>query len=473
MSLKIIKNGTIVTTAETYSAEILINGEVIEAIGRDFERLHPEAEVIDAAGKYVFPGGIDPHVHLDLPMPGTVSSDDHYTGTKAAAFGGTTTVIDFANHDCPSLVESMLTIKRKADPIVAVDYSLHQNYTRYNEETLAEIPKLLEYGVPTIKLFTAYNGRLRTVDEGVLRVLRVTKENGMMALVHAENGDIIERLIQEAKAAGHTEPIYHAETRPDWTATEATFRVCAMSELAGGAPVYIVHMNAGEEPDVLKYAQSKGIPVHGETCPQYLLFTDDELKKPDGAKWVFSPPLRKAKDNAGLWKGIQEGTIQTVATDHCPFMFDGTKTISYEGEPFSRPGKELGRDDFTKIPNGLPGVGERLIALWNYGVRAGKITMNQFVAVTSANAAKIFGLTPKKGGIQPGADADLVIWDPAKTFRYSVASSRSRTDYSYLDGAEIVGAPEIVLLRGERIVDRDRWLGRKGGGRFIPRKTSA
>lgn len=470
MSIKIIKGGTIVTAAETFQAEILIDGETISAIGNDFEALYPDAEVIDAAERFIFPGGVDPHVHLDLPMPGTVSSDDHYTGTKAAAFGGTTTVIDFANHDAPSLVDSLLTIKRKADAMVSVDYSLHQNYTRYNEETLAEIPALLEHGVPTIKMFTAYNGRLRTEDEGILRALRMTKRYGMTALVHAENGDVIERLIAEAKAAGNFAPIYHARTRPDWSATEATFRVCSLSELAGNAPVYIVHMNAGEESEVLKYAQSKGVPVWGETCPQYLIFTDAALEKADGAKWVFSPPLRKAKDNEGLWRGIQEGTIQTVATDHCPFMFDGTKTIEYEGRPFSRPGKELGKDDFTKIPNGLPGVGERLIALWKYGVQSGKLTMNQFVAVTSTNAAKIFGMAPRKGTIRPGSDADLVLWDPKKTFRYSVAASKSRTDYSYLDGVEITGAPDKVLLRGEVIVDGERWNGRRGGGKFIFRK---
>lgn len=470
--MKIIQNGTIVTASETYQADILINGEVIEAIGEHLEKAHPDAEIIDASGFYVFPGGVDPHVHLDLPMPGTVSSDDHYTGTKAAAFGGTTTVIDFANHDQPSLVESLLAIKRKADSAVSVDYSLHQNYTRYNDETVAEIPELLKYGVPTVKLFTAYNGRLRTIDEGIFRVLRVTKKHGMTALVHAENGDVIERLIAEAKAAGNMTPIYHARTRPDWTATEATFRVCSLSELAGNAPVYIVHMNAAEEAEALIYAQKKGIPVFGETCPQYLILTDAELERPDGAKFVFSPPLRKEKDNEGLWAGIQNGTIQTVATDHCPFLYDGTKAIEYEGELFSRPGKELGRDDFTKIPNGLPGVGERLIALWKYGVQAGRITMNQFVAVTSTNAAKIFGLAPKKGLIQPGSDADLVLWNPNKSFRYSVAASKSRTDYSYLDGVEITGAPEKVFLRGKLIVDGDAWYGVRGGGRFIPRKAN-
>jgi dihydropyrimidinase len=294
----------------------------------------------------------------------------------------------------------------------------------------------------------------------------------MLVMLHAENGDVIEILVAEALAAGHTTPEWHAKTRPAWGAVEATLRACSLAAQAE-APLYIVHMNVAGEVDMLNYARQHGIQVMGETCPQYLFFTEEDLRKPDGAKWVCSPPMRTKVDNARLWQGLANGTLQTIGTDHCPFFFDGTKPIVYEGQPVAIPGKELGREDFTKIPNGLPGVGDRLPVLWTTGVGSGKITAQQFVALTSTNPAKIMGLYPRKGALLPGSDADLVLWDPQKKVRYGVAMSHQRTDYNLYEGWELTGYPEKVFLRGELIVDGERWLGRGGMGCFLPRQPGA
>jgi dihydropyrimidinase len=291
-------------------------------------------------------------------------------------------------------------------------------------------------------------------------------------MIHAENGDVIELLVGEAVAAGRRDPIWHARTRPAWGAVEATLRGAALAAQAG-APLYVVHMNAGGEVDQLAYARERGLPVMGETCPQYLFFTEEDLQRPDGAKWICSPPMRTTADNARLWEGVMDGTLQVVATDHCPFFYDGTKPIMYEGQPVAIPGKELGAADFTLIPNGLPAVGDRLPLLWSYGVRTGKLTPNQFVALTSTNPARIFGLYPQKGALVPGADADILLWDPERRLTYGVAHAQHRTDYNLFEGWELVGYPEKVLLRGEVIVDHERWLGRAGGGRFLRRQAGA
>ena len=461
----LLKNGTLITASETCEADILIEGEQIELIGRNLQ--HPNAEIIDAAGKLILPGGIDPHVHLDLPMFGTVSSDDHYTGHKAAAFGGTTTVMDFVVLEKEGFQHSVELWMKMAEK-AAIDYSFHMNLTRFDEKLAREIPSLAEMGITTLKVFTAYNGRLRLDDGGIFKALRIAKENGMLVMAHCENGDVIETLIPEALAAGHTSPEYHALTRPGWGAVEATLRLAAMAEQANSA-VYIVHMNMAGEVDMLKYARDRGAPVMGETCPPYLFFTVDDLRKPDGAKWICSPPMRSKEDNARIWEGFSEGVLQTIGTDHCPFFYDGTKPIVYEGSEIAIPGKELGRDDFTRIPNGLPGIQDRMPVLWTYGVRAGKITANQFVAYMSTNPAKIFGLYPRKGALVPGADADVVIWDPDKKVKYGVAMSHQRTDYNLYEGWELVGYPEKVFLRGKLIVDGDQWKGRRGDGRFLKR----
>jgi dihydropyrimidinase len=471
----LIKNGTLITDSESFPSDILIEGEMITRIAPDLEA--GPAQVIDAAGKLILPGGVDAHTHLDLPMFGTVSSDDHYTGHKAAAFGGTTTVMDFAplerhpfsqTGDFRYSVDLWLEKAHKA----AIDYSFHMNLTRFDERIAKEIPDLVEMGITTLKVFTAYNGRLRLDDGSIFKALRIAKENGMLVMAHCENGDVIETLVAEALTTGHLTPEWHAKTRPAWGAVEASLRVAAMAAQAD-APVYIVHMNVGGEVDMLKYARERGVKVMGETCPQYLFFTADDLSRPDGAKWICSPPVRTEKDNGRLWEGLSDGILQTVGTDHCPFFFDGTRPIVYEGREIAIPGKELGKNDFTKIPNGVPGVGDRLPILWTYGVRAGKLTPNQFVALNSTNPARIFGLYPRKGALQIGSDADIVIWDPEKKVKYGLAFSRQRTDYNLYEGWELTGMPEKVFLRGKLIVDEGEWKGAAGQGQFLKRKPNA
>jgi dihydropyrimidinase len=473
----LIKNGTIISATETILADILVEDGKIHSLEKpgvnplDFQ----VDEVVDASGKLILPGGVDAHTHFDLPMFGTVSSDDHYTGHKAAAFGGTTTVIDFvpmesgsSNDVLQRSVDGWLERSAKA----AIDYSFHMNLSRYDEVIEAGIPGLVDIGITTLKVFTAYNNRLRLDDGNIFRALRVARDNGMLVLAHCENGDVVEMLINEALLAKHFTPEWHARTRPAWGAVDATLRMASLAAQAD-APVYIVHMNAGGEVDMLKYARGNGVKVMGETCPQYLFFTEEKLKQSDGAKWVCSPPMRTEADNARLWEGLVDGTLQTIATDHCPFFFDGTKSILYEGKEIAIPGKELGAGNFTLIPNGLPAVGDRLPILWTYGVGTGKISANQFVALNSTNPARIFGLYPKKGVILPGSDADLVIWDPDKKVNYGVAVAQHRTDYNLFEGWELTGFPEKVYLRGQMIVDGSRWLGRAGGGEFIKRKAGA
>lgn len=466
----LIKTGTIITADETYVGDLLIDGEQISLIGTDLEI--EEAHIVDASGKHVLPGGVDPHTHFDLPMFDTVCSDDHYTGHKAAAFGGTTTVIDFVSQDYDTLGQSVDAWHTKADSKAAIDFSFHMNITQLNDDILAEIPRLQGMGITTVKVFTAYNGRLRLQDGEIFQVLRLAGEHGLLTLLHAENGDVIDQLTSEALTAGNTSPIWHALTRPAWGAVEATLRGAALAAQAG-APLYVVHMNAGGEVDQLQYARHKGVAVMGETCPQYLFFTSDDLRRPDGAKWICSPPIRTEQDQERLWQGLAEGTLQTIATDHCPFFYNGAQAIEYEGHPIAIPGKELGATDFTKIPNGLPVVGDRLPILWTYGVGRGRLTPNKFVALTSTNPAKIFGLYPKKGSLLPGADADIVIWDPQQRVKYGVAHAHHRTDYNLFEGWELTGFPEKVFLRGNLIVDGDRWLGRAGMGRFLYRQAGA
>lgn len=466
----IIKSGTLITASETYEADILIDGEKIVSVGENIDI--SSAQIIDAVGKLVMPGGIDPHTHLDLPMFDTVSSDDHYTGHKAAAFGGTTTVMDFVPQDYDTLHEAVEVWHAKADDKAAIDFSFHMNVTRLDEQVEREIPQLLDLGITTLKVFMAYNGRLRLQDGEIYRVLRIAKEHGMLTMLHAENGDVIDILVAEALAAGHTSPDWHARTRPGWGGVEAVLRGAALAEQAG-SPLYVVHVNQVGEAEQLRYARQRGVNVIGETCPPYLFFTDQQLNRPDGAKWICSPPMRSVEDNQGLWEALADGTLQTIGTDHCPFFFDGTQAIEYEGIPVSIPGKELGKDDFSKIPNGVPGVADRLPVMWTYGVGAGRITPNQFVALTSTNVAKIFGLYPKKGALVPGADADIVIWDRNRRLTYGVAHAQHRTDYNLYENWELVGFPEKVLLRGDLIVDGEHWLGKPGGGRYLSREPTA
>ncbi len=465
----ILKGGTLVTVSEMFRADVLIDGEKIALIGLDLPS-GEDAQIVDVSNRLILPGGVDPHTHFDLPMFGTVSSDDHYTGHKAAAFGGTTTVIDFVPLEDGGIEKSVALWRDKADPKAAIDFSFHMNISRLDAQIEAEIARLAGMGITSLKVFSAYNNRLRLSDDNIFRVMRIAKEQGYLTMLHAENGDVIELLIAEALAAGHTSPEWHALTRPAWTAVEAVLRGAALAAMAE-APLYIVHMNAAGEVDQLEYARSKGLPVMGETCPQYLFFTIDHLRRPDGAKWVCSPPMRSREDNERLWQGLERGILQVVGTDHCPFFFDGTKPILYEGKPIAIPGKELGKDDFTKIPNGLPAVGDRLLVLWSEGVAKGRLTPTQFVALTSTNAAKIFGLYPRKGSLAPGSDADIVVWDTERVVEYGVAKSHHRTDYNLFEGWSLTGYPEKVFLRGHLIVDGDQWLGKPGMGRFVPRSA--
>jgi len=462
----LIKNGTLITASETFESDILIDEETIAQIGKNLQ--HPNAEIIDATGKLIMPGGIDPHVHLDLPMFGTVSSDDHYSGHKAAAFGGTTTVMDFVVLEDQGFEHSVdLWFEKSAK--AAIDYSFHMNLTRFNGKIAEEIPSLRGMGITTLKVFTAYNGRLRIDDGSIFKAMQIARDNGMLVMAHCENGDVIDTLTEQALDAGHRSPEWHALTRPSWGAVESTLRVAGMAS-AADASVYIVHMNAGGEVDMLKYARERGVKVMGETCPQYLFFTIDDLRREDGAKWICSPPMRTEQDNVRLWDGLSEGILQTIGTDHCPFFYDGSKPIVYEGSEIAIPGKELGRDDFTKIPNGLPGIEDRLPVMWTRGVRAGKITANQFVAYNSTNPAKIFGLYPRKGALLTGSDADIVIWAPEKKVTYGAAQAHQRTDYNLYEGWELTGMPEKVFLRGKMIVDGKTWLGKAGDGQFLKRE---
>ncbi|KPL78989.1 hypothetical protein ADN00_03605 [Ornatilinea apprima] len=467
----IIKNGTLITAADTFEADILIEGEKISLVGKN---LQPPAgaEVIDASGKLVMPGGVDPHVHLNLPMFGTVSSDDHYTGHKAAAFGGTTTALDFIPHGPGSFRENIDGWHARADDLAAIDFGFHMNVERVNDDVRKEFHVLGEEGISSIKVFSAYNNRMRLQDGDIFRVLRMAGERGYLTMMHAENGDVIEQLVAEALANGNISTEWHAHTRPAWGAVEAALRGFAMAEQAG-APLYLVHMNTGGETDMLQYARERGLPVMGETCPQYMFFTLEDLQRPDGAKWICSPPMRSKADNERIWKGVMEGTIQTIGTDHCPFFYDGTKPILYEGKEVAIPGKELGKNNFTEIPNGLPGIGDRLPILWTYGVGSGKITANQFVALCSTNPAKIFGMYPRKGSLMPGADADIAIWDPEKTLEYGVKVAHHRTDYNLFEGWKLKGYPEKVFLRGKLIVDGQKWMGKAGMGRYLHRDASA
>lgn len=470
MARTLIQGGTLLTVRGEQQADLLIEGERIAAID---ERLPADgAEVIQAQGKLVIPGGVDPHTHFDLPMFDTVSSDDHYSGLKAAAFGGTTTVLDFVPLDHPTVEASLDAWQHKAAPKAAVDYGLHMNITRLDDDVRAAIPRLVDHGITTVKVFTAYNGRLRLQDGEIFQVMRLAAEHGLLTMLHAENGDVIEILTAEALAAGHRSPEWHARTRPAWGAVEAVLRGVALAEQAG-APLYVVHLNTAGGLDQIRYGRERGVRVMGETCPQYLFFTIDDLRRPDGARWICSPPMRTEADNAALWQGLSDGSIQTVGTDHCPFFSDGARPIDYEGVEVAIPGKELGAEDFTKIPNGLPGVGDRMPVLWTEGVGRGRISRQQFVALMSTNPARIFGLHPRKGDLLPGSDADLVIWDPERKLTYGLAHAQHRTDYNLYEGWELTGFPEKVFLRGQLIVDGERWLGRAGMGRFVKRQPSA
>jgi len=442
-------------------ADICIEGGVITRIGR---ALALQADtVIDASGLLVMPGGIDAHTHLDMPAGDITSTDDFETGTVAAAHGGTTTIIDFATPEPGECLGSALDAwMAKADGNAVIDYGFHMVMRECGPQTRAEMGELAgREGVTSFKMFMAYPGRLMADDGAIFRALRHTRELGGLVMVHAENGGAIAVLVADALRCGNTGPAFHARTRPPRAEAEATARAAALAEMAG-APVFIVHLSCAEALEAVRQARGRGVSVSAETCPQYLCLSDAEYERAgfDGAKYVVSPPLRPVSHQEALWRGLAAGDLHTVGTDHCPFGFEAP------------PDKQRGRDDFSQIPNGAPGIETRLMLLWDTGVRTGRITPERFVEITAAAPAKIFGLWPRKGAIAEGADADIVLWNPDQTVMLSASTHHMRVDYSLYEGRIVTGAPETVLSRGEIIVDRGAFLGRKGRGRFLKREAA-
>ena len=467
----LIKNGTLVTAAEIYRADLLMEDNKIALIGMNLPS--DGAQVVEAAGKYVLPGGIDVHTHLDVPFGGTRVSDDFYTGHKAAAFNGTTCHIDFARQDKgESLHQTIERWHQMADRKDVIDYGFHLAITDLTDAVLDEIPAMGKEGVTSLKLFMAYKSLIQVDDTTLFKTMRKAADAGMLVMVHAENGDAIDVLVKCAVAKGHLTPEWHALTRPAWAEAEATMRATALAAIAG-APLYVVHVSTGLAVDQIAYGRAHGLTVMGETCVQYFFFTMDELRRPDGAKWVCSPPLRTAADQEALWQAVRNNTLQVISTDHSPFFFDGTREIEYEGQKFKLPGKELGQGDFSKIPNGIPGIGNRMPILWTYGVGKGRLTLNRMVELCCTNPAKIFGLYPHKGTLAVGSDADVVIWDPKLKKTMGVNTSKHRLDYDLYEGWEVTGYPEKVYLRGNLLVDGDTWSGEPGGGMWLKRDIYA
>jgi dihydropyrimidinase len=450
----LIKGGTIVNADTTVVGDVLVDGERIALIG---EALDVTAErTIDAAGKWVIPGAIDVHTHMELPFGGTFAKDTFETGTRAAAFGGTTTIIDFAvQSKGKSLREGLDAWHAKAEGKATIDYGFHMIMSDVTDETLAEMDTLVDEGVTDFKLFTAYPGVFFSDDGAIFRAMQQTARNGGLILMHAENGLAIDVVAAQNADTGNTDPYYHGTSRSPVMEGEATNRVIRLAQVAG-VPVYIVHLSAIEALNEVRRARDEGLPAYAETCPQYVFLTLDDLGNGfDGAKFVCSPPLRPAEHAIELWKGLAKDDLQVVSTDHCPFDFHDQK--------------ELGRGDFRKIPNGLPGVEDRVDLLHSGGVATGKLTPNRWVEVISAAPARMFGLAGRKGVVAVGADADLVIYDPSRTRTISASSHHMDVDYSCYEGWQVTGAADVVLSRGKVIVDGDEWLGAAGDGRFLKR----
>ncbi|QPC83831.1 dihydropyrimidinase [Phototrophicus methaneseepsis] len=486
----LFKNGTIVTASDEVVGDILVEGEVITLIGQSLDS--DGHDVVDCTGKYILPGGIDVHTHLDLPFGGTISNDDFDTGHKAAAFGGTTTHIDFVIQPIGgSLADGLKTWRQKADGIAQIDYGFHMAITDLRDEIMDEIPSLLEEGITSLKLFMAYKNVYMIDDSTLYRAMQKAADNGMLVMVHAENGDVEALLTPQLIAEGKTDPIYHASSRPPEIEGEATNRAIVMSGMTG-CPLYIVHMTCEESIDAIRRGRSQGAPVMGETCVQYFFLTVDEhLGAPgyEGSKFVCSPPIRSEKDHAILWKAVQDGTLQHISTDHCDFWYEGgvgpwkewmeahngTDWVGYEKQDpsYRRPGKELGKGNFSKIPNGMPGIEDRMMVIWEHGVNTGRLSPTKFVELMSTNPAKIFGMYPKKGTIAIGSDADLLIWDPEAKHTISAETHHMRVDYNCYEGMTVTGKPVMVYQRGKKLVDGDEWLGQNGAGEFIKRKPHA
>jgi dihydropyrimidinase len=455
----LIQNGTVVTATDTFEADVLIQGETVQAIGKNLAKnlnLTPD-QIIDAKGCYLFPGGIDAHTHMELPFMGTFSSDTFETGTLAGLHGGTTCIIDFAmQKQGETLNQTLDAWHQKADHNAVGDYAFHIAVTDFNENTKKEIQGLVEKrGVSSFKTFMAYKGALMIDDRQMVGLMTEVKQHGGIVTAHTENGDMIDELIAANRAAGNTLPRFHALSRPEIAEAEAAGRFIDFAHQVGH-PVYIVHMTCEGALNRVRQATQRNQKVYVETCLQYLLLDDSLYEKPgfEGAKWVFSPPLRKPKDQTALWSGIQQGLIHTVATDHCPFCMEQ---------------KKMGENDFSKIPNGAPGVEDRMVLMFSEGVLGGKISLNEFVNVTSTAAAKIFGMFPKKGTIAIGSDADIVIFDPTKEQTLSVKTHHQNVDYSAYEGWQVKGQCRQVFLRGTLAIDQGKALVGKGFGQYISR----
>ena len=454
----LIKNGRIITAVDDYMGDVFIENETITHIGKSLDM---EAdEILDASGKYLFPGGLDPHTHLDMPFGGTVSADDFETGTRAAAHGGTTTLIDFAiQTKGQSTLEALDTWHAKAEGKTAIDYGFHMIITDLEDDRVHEMKMLADEGVTSYKLFMAYPGVLYVDDGTIYRAMRKAGENGTVVCMHAENGIVIDEIVKRALAEGKTEPKYHALTRPTRMEAEGVHRAISIAEVAN-VPVYIVHLSSSDALEQVMLARNRGVHAFAETCPQYLFLDHSYYEQEgfEGAKYVMTPALREKWNQDELWKGLRFGDLQSISTDHCPFCFKDQKT--------------LGIDDFSKIPNGGPGVENRMSLVFNGGVNSGRISLNKFVELTSTAAAKTFGLFPKKGTIAVSSDADIVIFDPNRKETISVDNScthHMRVDYNAYEGFEVTGFTETVLSRGKIIIKDCEYMGKKGDGQFLKR----
>ncbi|WP_367128961.1 dihydropyrimidinase [Saccharothrix sp. HUAS TT1] len=454
----LIKGGTVVNATGAVTADVLVDGEEVVALLAPGFPLQAD-ETIDATGKYVIPGGIDAHTHMEMPFGGTFSADTFETGTIAAAWGGTTTIIDFAvQTKGTSLLSTLDKWHAKADGRCAVDYGFHMIVSDVNDTSLKEMESCIDAGVNTFKMFMAYPGVFYATDGEILRAMQKARETGATIMMHAENGIAIDQLVAQALAQGRTDPVEHGLTRPAELEGEATSRAITLAKVTG-SPLYIVHLSAAQALDAVTKARDTGQNVFAETCPQYLYLSLEDLAKPDfeGSKYVASPPLRPKEHQSELWRGLRTNDLSVVSTDHCPFCFKDQK--------------ELGRGDFSKIPNGMPGVEHRMDLL-HQGVVAGEITLERWVEICSTTPARMFGLHPRKGVIAPGADADVVVYDPNARQVISAATHHMNVDYSAYEGMEITGKVDVVLSRGRVVVDAGGFRGSTGHGRFLSRELN-
>ncbi len=464
----LIENGIVVTHAGRMTADVLIDGETVVGIAASGSHGWTADRVIDAAGRFVFPGGVDVHTHMELPFGGTFASDDFESGTRAAAWGGTTTIVDFA---VQTIGEPMMAgyeaWREKSDGRCAIDYGFHMIVSDVNEQSLKEMDILMGEGVTSFKLFMAYPGVLYSDDGQIFMAMQKAAENGGTIMMHAENGIVIDVLRDQAIKRGETDPIYHAITRPPITESEATHRAIAYAELAG-CPLYVVHMSADEAVAEVALARDRGLNVFGETCPQYLYLDWDNLREPgfEGAKYVCSTPVRSREDGHqdALWMALATNDLQVISTDHCPFCMNDHPTLGTQ--------KRLGEGDFTKIPNGIPGVEERMRLIYDGAVSDGRMSLERFVEVCSATPAKMFGMYPKKGTIAVGSDADIVIWNPDVETMMSVDVNHMDVDYSAYEGKTVKGKIEMVMSRGRVLIENDTYHGSPGDGSFIARDTN-